>query len=301
MGDELKAGMPHEYGPSRVGHGEAQCIHCLGTNRENAIIAPNVCPRRTDPRPAPVADELQVEQVDRDAEIRRVWAAFVNCEDDSYFGIKTKMDKQLEVLRGFEQHVLARQGAEQGPPCPNCNIPVSVGQLVLCWDDAGEMHVDCSKPYALDYEPGEGDPPPVVLLGSPMRHVPLAALATRSDPSAETWGFDKWQASGLPSERAYIEDMANVGEALMEALPEGYSYCDCPSEIVTDLLNERDEAKATSDELVEVLKAADHYAKTYLQDERDEPVLCVDQAHHKAVCDLFAALSKAGCGGQDER
>ena len=30
--------VPHEYGPSRVGHGEAQCIHCLGTNRENAII-----------------------------------------------------------------------------------------------------------------------------------------------------------------------------------------------------------------------------------------------------------------------
>jgi hypothetical protein len=38
--------IPHEYGPSRVGHGEAQCIHCLGTNRENAIIAPNHCEYR---------------------------------------------------------------------------------------------------------------------------------------------------------------------------------------------------------------------------------------------------------------
>ena len=34
---------PHEYGPSRVGHGEAQCKWCLGTNRENAIIEPNDC------------------------------------------------------------------------------------------------------------------------------------------------------------------------------------------------------------------------------------------------------------------
>lgn len=29
---------PHVYGPSRVGHGEGQCIYCLGTNRENAVI-----------------------------------------------------------------------------------------------------------------------------------------------------------------------------------------------------------------------------------------------------------------------
>lgn len=38
--------VPHEYGPSRVGHGEAQCRWCLGTNRENAIIAPNHCDKR---------------------------------------------------------------------------------------------------------------------------------------------------------------------------------------------------------------------------------------------------------------
>jgi hypothetical protein len=38
--------VPHEYGPSRVGHGEAQCKWCHGTNRENAIIAPNHCAER---------------------------------------------------------------------------------------------------------------------------------------------------------------------------------------------------------------------------------------------------------------
>jgi hypothetical protein len=35
--------IPHEYGPRRGGHGEGQCLHCLGTNRENAIISPNHC------------------------------------------------------------------------------------------------------------------------------------------------------------------------------------------------------------------------------------------------------------------
>lgn len=39
-------GLGHEYGPSMVGHGDAQCVHCFGTNRENAVIAPDLCPAR---------------------------------------------------------------------------------------------------------------------------------------------------------------------------------------------------------------------------------------------------------------
>lgn len=31
---EPKPRRKHEWGPSRVGHGEAQCVHCLCTNRE---------------------------------------------------------------------------------------------------------------------------------------------------------------------------------------------------------------------------------------------------------------------------
>lgn len=38
--------VPHEYGPSTVGHGEAQCKWCRGTNRENAVVAPNHCAQR---------------------------------------------------------------------------------------------------------------------------------------------------------------------------------------------------------------------------------------------------------------
>lgn len=49
---------------------------------------------------------------------------------------------------------------------------------------------------------------------------------------------DGWQAKGYSSALAEVRDMANVGRALMEALPEGYSYMDCPSEIVSDLQSE---------------------------------------------------------------
>ncbi len=56
---------------------------------------------------------------------------------------------------------------------------------------------------------------------------------------------DDWQKHGYTSALAEVRDMANVGRALMEALPKGYSYMNCPSEIVSDLQNERDEALAT--------------------------------------------------------
>jgi hypothetical protein len=40
-GAELPAQPPrrkHEWGPSRVGHGEVQCVHCLMTNREAWVL-----------------------------------------------------------------------------------------------------------------------------------------------------------------------------------------------------------------------------------------------------------------------
>lgn len=40
---ELSGPRRHTWGPSRVGHGEAQCTHCLITNREALVIAPEFC------------------------------------------------------------------------------------------------------------------------------------------------------------------------------------------------------------------------------------------------------------------
>lgn len=42
------------------------------------------------------------------------------------------------------------------------------------------------------------------------------------------------------------DDMENVGRALMETIAQnlpGYSYNECPSEVVVDLINERDDAR----------------------------------------------------------
>lgn len=73
-------------------------------------------------------------------------------------------------------------------------------------------------------------------------HVIVKKLSEWHSLAQSEWGFTKWRESGHASEREYIEDMANVGEALIEALPEGYSYSDCPSEIVADLMKERDDS-----------------------------------------------------------
>lgn len=61
---------------------------------------------------------------------------------------------------------------------------------------------------------------------------------------------DDWQAQGYPSALAEVRDMANVGRALMKAIADnagsppliGWHPADCPSEIVSDLLNMLDDA-----------------------------------------------------------
>jgi len=53
---------------------------------------------------------------------------------------------------------------------------------------------------------------------------------------------DDWQKQGYPTALAEVRDMANVGRALMTAIADnaGSPPADCPSEIVSDLLNMRD-------------------------------------------------------------
>lgn len=47
-----------------------------------------------------------------------------------------------------------------------------------------------------------------------------------------------------PDEQHTVADMANIGYALMQALPAGYAYNDSPAEIVADLQNEIADLKA---------------------------------------------------------
>lgn len=52
----------------------------------------------------------------------------------------------------------------------------------------------------------------------------------------------------LKSDAAERDDMENIGRALMDTIARnmpGYSWNDCPSEVVVDLINQRDEARAS--------------------------------------------------------
>ena len=80
-----------------------------------------------------------------------------------------------------------------------------------------------------------------------------------------TWpaaSADLASEEGLESIDALV-DMARVGVNLMERLPEGYDYSDCPTEIVTDLQNKLDEAKTPMGREVEALlrKALEPFAR----------------------------------------
>jgi hypothetical protein len=110
-----------------------------------------------------------------------------------------------QAFARFEHEMLqALSLREQGPPCPNCGKPVEVGQVVLPRDDAGEMHVDCAHPFALRYEPSPDEPAPVVLLGEPMRYVPLAHLQSLS--SAREEERREGQAEGFAAAIAQLRE-----------------------------------------------------------------------------------------------
>ncbi len=68
----------------------------------------------------------------------------------------------------------------------------------------------------------------------------------------------------LLAERDERQDMANVGEALMETIKRNlsphWSWNDCPSEVVVDLINERDEARAERDAALAALKDIGDFA-----------------------------------------
>ncbi|HEX8555246.1 MAG TPA: hypothetical protein VF695_11110 [Sphingomonas sp.] len=129
---------------------------------------------------------------------------------------------------------------------------------------------------------------------------------------------DDWQKHGYTSALAEVRDMANVGRALMGALPVGYSYNDCPSEIVADLQNERDAALAAPtpepsdgqdrkfafragrfvnrvsgeaipfDEPVIIFRARDHHALPLL---REYLAMASDPHHQAAISERIAEFS----------
>jgi hypothetical protein len=46
--------MNHEWGPSRLNHGNQQCIHCHCTDLEAKFALGPECPKRDKPKPNPL-------------------------------------------------------------------------------------------------------------------------------------------------------------------------------------------------------------------------------------------------------
>lgn len=73
--------------------------------------------------------------------------------------------------------------------------------------------------------------------------------------------FPKWPCETL-------ESMAEIGEAFMDALPEGYSWLQSPAEVIADLQNESYDAEQERRALVAALQAQE--AASALDDEYQE-------------------------------
>ena len=85
----------------------------------------------------------------------------------------------------------------------------------------------------------------------PLYAAPPSPAPSDAEAKPEYSGGREWPllAVDLAREEGFesvemLADKARIGVALMEVLPEGYDYSDCPSEIVCDLINERDDALA---------------------------------------------------------
>lgn len=131
-----------------------------------------------------------------------------------------------------------------------------------------------------------------------------------------SYAGDGWKLRGYPSHAAEIEDMANVGRALMEAIEKDYSGhpfmqrwhpADCPTEIVGDLLNaldearpapveavERDEARIRHDERKRIIaQGCIHTRKAGEQADYDRPDVSAWQADQKewfdpTICEIVS-------------
>lgn len=63
---------------------------------------------------------------------------------------------------------------------------------------------------------------------------------------------------------------------------------------VIDALSDLAKRRAASSSLLAAAKAL---ATGYLKAQRDDASLCINAAHHKAVCDLFAEIERESKGG----
>jgi hypothetical protein len=136
-------------------------------------------------------EALERSQGGREAQLR---AALAKCRSQFEFYVTSHMAKQppdmdkaatnQEFVELVDEALALRPQpstatGEEGTRCEGCGQPVRVGQIVHLYDDVGEVHLDCTKPYALS-----DDPKAMILAGSPMRLFPASLLA-KEPPHAD--------------------------------------------------------------------------------------------------------------------
>lgn len=77
--------------------------------------------------------------------------------------------------------------------CEACNKPILRGQFVHCYEDVGEVHVNCDQPDAFS-----DDPMACVLVGDPMRRAALSRQEASGEVQAAPEPYRSQDAAGSP-------------------------------------------------------------------------------------------------------
>jgi hypothetical protein len=124
----------------------------------------------------------------------------------------------------------------------------------------------------------------------------LIAVPVAADAAAPTLAVNADDLDFTPNEQHAISDMANIGKALLERIASmcpDYAWNESPTEIVSDLVNERDDARADYDRIRHGL--AKWAAERWNAEVRNRPLVNV---HRRALDDTWRQVIRH-CGKDD--
>lgn len=109
---------------------------------------------------------------------------------------------------------------------------------------------------------------------------------------------ERLRGSPVETKKDDTEDMANIGRALMERLPKDYHWNDCPTEIVTDLLNQIHDLKQPS-----VVETSAVRAGVSVKDPTppQEIILCAAMGPSGFICERPKGHPGRHCDGDNRR
>lgn len=107
---------------------------------------------------------------------------------------------------------------------------------------------------------------------------------------AEAIGCTLWRADIERTGTAPSIAARRTPEAFADADPDERAKWLDMAQAILPILARRD-AETWNRAVEELVRAANHYAQNYLLDEYHSPELCMDDAHRKAVVDLFDAIA----------